>query len=269
MIVLTAIAAFFKKIWDWIRQTAWVQPLLIVGIIFGIIFSIPSIVNAIKDAQKKSDAIENYYHNVQLSLEGAEESDAYKDTDLIYQSMLTGQEDAEAIKAAFGTDKFFLVYVEDTCSYCAEAKGGFDVLETEWNTSDSKASFYVEDGRDFKLWSIFIDEYTSETTSTQSAFAQYMNKFEHYFELAAEAAENTDYYINQGSNSEYASDINMLADADASNLKAPIIMLIDYSEGAIQKGVSEVMFGVAADTDYKRAELLLDCWNHAGDFTIE
>ena len=38
MVVLSAIGRFFKKIWDWIKQTAWIQPLLIVGIIFGVIF---------------------------------------------------------------------------------------------------------------------------------------------------------------------------------------------------------------------------------------
>ena len=43
-----AIGRFFKKIWEWIKSTAWVQPLLIVAIIFGVIFSINTITNAIK-----------------------------------------------------------------------------------------------------------------------------------------------------------------------------------------------------------------------------
>ena len=53
--VFKAIGRFFKKIWDWIKTTAWVQPLLIVGIIFGIIFSINPIVNAIKGAINSDD----------------------------------------------------------------------------------------------------------------------------------------------------------------------------------------------------------------------
>lgn len=53
--VFKAIGRFFKKIWDWIKTTAWVQPLLIVGIIFGIIFSINPIVNAIKGAVNSDD----------------------------------------------------------------------------------------------------------------------------------------------------------------------------------------------------------------------
>jgi hypothetical protein len=41
MKVLKAIGDFFVRIWRWIKETAWVQPLLIVGAIFAIIFSIP------------------------------------------------------------------------------------------------------------------------------------------------------------------------------------------------------------------------------------
>ena len=51
MKILRVIGAFFVKIGRWIANTAWVQPLLIVGGIFGIIFSIPYIKKAIEDAQ--------------------------------------------------------------------------------------------------------------------------------------------------------------------------------------------------------------------------
>ena len=37
--IFKAIGRFFKAIWDWIKTTAWIQPLLIVVIIFAIIFS--------------------------------------------------------------------------------------------------------------------------------------------------------------------------------------------------------------------------------------
>ena len=48
MKVLRAIGRFFARIGRWIRDTAWIQPLLIVGGIFGIIFSIPYITNWVK-----------------------------------------------------------------------------------------------------------------------------------------------------------------------------------------------------------------------------
>ncbi len=58
-----AIGGFFKKIWEWIRQTAWVQPLLIVGIIFGLIFSINPIISAIQSAVNASNDGEFYYNH--------------------------------------------------------------------------------------------------------------------------------------------------------------------------------------------------------------
>ena len=51
MKVLRAIGGFFAKIGRWIANTAWIQPLLIVGGIFGIIFSIPYIKQAIDNSK--------------------------------------------------------------------------------------------------------------------------------------------------------------------------------------------------------------------------
>ena len=41
MKILKVIATPFVALWRWIKETAWVQPLLIVGCIFAVIFSIP------------------------------------------------------------------------------------------------------------------------------------------------------------------------------------------------------------------------------------
>lgn len=61
-----AIGNFFKKIWEWIKSTAWIQPLLIVSVIFGIIFSINPIVNAIKSAAS-SDKTGEFYSDKALN----------------------------------------------------------------------------------------------------------------------------------------------------------------------------------------------------------
>ena len=260
MVVLTAIGAFFKKIWDWIRQTAWIQPLLIVGIIFGVIFSIPAIVNAIKNAQEEAAATETYYHKYQLSLEGGATSAAYKTTDLLYKAVENPtEENVNAVKDDVGNTKFFFVYVEDNCEYCAHAKSGFDYLEKNWSS-------LIHDGSEFKLVSIFADEYTSETTSDKTAFVQYMEHFPSFFELAAEAAENTDYYELKNINDE---DIAALADADPETFKAPAIFLVDFTAGPHNQGISEVMFGVSGDSDLDKATLLSHCWNHTDEFSID
>ena len=48
--VLKAISNFFKKIWEWVKNTAWVQPVLIVSLIFAVIFSINPIIKGVKSA---------------------------------------------------------------------------------------------------------------------------------------------------------------------------------------------------------------------------
>ena len=79
--IFIAIGRFFKKIWEWIKTTAWVQPLLIVAVIFGIIFSINPIADAIKEAVEADDAGEFYEdHNVKYNalFEGLQnQSDKY------------------------------------------------------------------------------------------------------------------------------------------------------------------------------------------------
>ena len=73
MKILKAIGGFFVKIWRWIKETAWVQPLLIVGAIFAIIFSIPYFTEWINSIGIGS---ENYYSAHKVSLEGELEINA-------------------------------------------------------------------------------------------------------------------------------------------------------------------------------------------------
>ena len=66
--IFIAIGRFFKKIWEWIKSTAWIQPLLIVAVIFGIIFSINPIINGIKSLTEADDTGEFYEeHNVKYN----------------------------------------------------------------------------------------------------------------------------------------------------------------------------------------------------------
>ena len=67
--VLKVIGTPFIKLWTWIKETAWVQPLLIVGIIFAVIFSIPSITSWVQSWNFGSDTY-TFLQNKKLSLEG-------------------------------------------------------------------------------------------------------------------------------------------------------------------------------------------------------
>ena len=64
MKVLKILATPFIAIWRWIKETAWVQPLLIVGLIFGIIFSIPSITSWVNYFEGKTVVNEQKYQKI-------------------------------------------------------------------------------------------------------------------------------------------------------------------------------------------------------------
>ena len=71
MNILKKIGTPFIAVWRWIKETAWVQPLLIVGIIFAIIFSIPSITRGIQGLVNQTESDLVYFSERQLSLEGS------------------------------------------------------------------------------------------------------------------------------------------------------------------------------------------------------
>lgn len=256
MIVLRAIGAFFVRIWRWIKETAWVQPLLIVGIIFAVIFSIPSIVNGITSLNNDLSSSEAYYYRFQQSLVNGENSDADKLTNNIWNKINDG-----SYKSDYG-EKFFLMFVSENCSSCKDAKNGFSTLESHFGDT-----LQPEDKLDFKMYTIYTDEVTSDSSTKKgTAFVQYMDRNSYFFEEAAASGYNSDYYLNGKINK---SDLETVESCDPDNFLTPTIMLIDFTDDSPNPGVSEIMFGVTGDNDYQKAEHLLDCWNHKGDFTIK
>ncbi len=64
--VLSAIGRFFKGIGNWIKTTAWIQPLLIVGAIFALIMSIKPISNWIGEITA-TESISTFYDDHKVS----------------------------------------------------------------------------------------------------------------------------------------------------------------------------------------------------------
>ena len=277
MVIIAAIGAFFKKIWDWIKQTAWIQPLLIVGLIFGIIFSIKPIVDAVKAGSSSSKAASTFYHNYQISLENGKDSDADKLTTTLEDVMnkAEGSVDISNIKNKDGKQiyKFFLVYVAETCDKCEAAKGGFDVLQENMG----KDIFKANDGYDFNMITVFADQETSETEESKTAFVKYLDRHQSFFEDCGSRAWETPYKEN---NHLVESDLEYLETSDPDNFLTPTILLVELDdpnkpeyngkhgyEGSFTAGITEVMFGVEGESDFDKAKTLLDCWNHEGEFS--
>jgi len=261
MVVLSAIGRFFKKIWDWIRQTAWIQPLLIVGVIFGVIFSIPSIVKAVNASKKEKSTYAAYYHNYKYSLEGGAESKADKLTDDLYE-VIKDNSKAEDFKSKHSDlgDKFFLAYVEKECKPCEDAKEGFAKFEKE--------------NSDFHLVTIFADDETSESTDSKTAFNQYQERHLDFFAEVGSIAYETDYFKNGHISDADDGALKGFETADPDNFSTPSILLVELSltteeiTRGYSVGVTEIMFSVEGSNKGERARTLSDCWNHTGEFSL-
>ena len=117
MIILRAIGRFFARIGRWIKETAWIQPLLIVGGIFAIIFSIPYLTKWVKSWFSETSASQKYYSSKKISLKNAEDHNS--DVDVLFDYLTAfNNMDAEGQKAGqskFGK-KFFVTLVQENCA---------------------------------------------------------------------------------------------------------------------------------------------------------
>ena len=274
MVVLSAIGRFFKKIWDWIKQTAWIQPLLIVGVIFGVIFSIPSIVNAVKNAKTEKSKYAAYYHQYKLSFDGQDKSEVDKFTSELTAIMKDPTPtNLEKFDHDFGDkcgDKFFISFVSKKCDQCEEAKDGFELFEERFNNKkyESYAS-KVDKNEKFKMVTIFTDDENEDTTSKVTAFSKYLDRNQDFFEAASSGIQDTTYFTN-GHISESA--LEGFETADETNFYSPTILLVELGDKAKANdgrlsGVNELMFGLDGSDKFAKAKTLLDCWNHTGDFS--
>ncbi len=266
MIILKSIGNIFVKLWRWIKETAWVQPLLIVGGIFAIIFSIPYIVKWVQSWSSSSDAVTSYFKKHQLSLDGAK--DETSEADELMHYMLNSSD--TTLQNKYGT-KFFLLFTKSGCEGCENVYYGLKTLEDNWNENE----FSMDNAQDFHLYTIFIDETDKDETALFQTYfyeAHYLNEFE---ELSSQMTLSY-YYANQGgSGSSYATNIEMLAGTDS--FTVPTLFYIDFAyndSSACRQtnslAVTEILFAVDEKTsgsgNFGRARTLFDAYNHTGEF---
>lgn len=299
MNILKAFGNFFAKIWRWIKETAWVQPLLIVGAIFAVIFSIPKITEWVQSFQV--EAASRYYANYKHTLQGENladkdsgkvtyDSEADKLTEAIHEwSNLNGayksyEEWDAGMKAKLANnelnvnidprevygEKFFLVYVSNDCSNCDAVQPGFDALASGWNTR-----FAIDDAAEhgFRLHTIFTDDDSDndddfDIEEQQKAFVRYLDKFEDndFLPAAGERLTKAPYKLNSNAST---TNYDYFSTGDHTNFSTPTILLIDFSKESFnlrqsRVGVSEVLFGVSGDDKIAKADNLAKMWNHTG-----
>ncbi len=273
MIVLKAIGAFFVKVWRWIKETAWVQPLLIVGAIFAVIFSIPYITEWVNSWGYGTPG--TFFNSKKQSLEGqvaSGEDGADSKADIIINDVWENTQHAyngewdKIDSKAFG-DKFFLVFTGDDCSGCTSAEEGFDALDDEWGDI-----LVPEDYSTHKSLTFYTIN-TSETSSNDEnyeepagyndkAFYRFLDKHLSFFNETGYVLENAPYKNNKSvGDTSYEN----YSTPKFSDFTVPTILLVDYTKAAEDQnrgGVCEVLFGVSGSTKLDKARELLNMWNH-------
>lgn len=289
MVVLRAIGRFFAKIGRWIRDTAWIQPLLIVGGIFGLIFSISPIVNAIKSATKdNTDASTVYYKKNQLTWTNAKTNKSSVDEFFSYiQDQETHKANQDSLYKKFG-DKFFVNFVKENCEYCANNYEGYKYLQNNWGKGEF--AFLDDEGNvikkgeegyeNFKIFNIFVDKtYTDDDGEKVFYFTKYVlgnDKECRYNEVFENFANiKTNYTVNE------SIDVaSKLIDTNEDSFTPPVVMLFDFNfsqpageyydlSTTLDYGLTEIFFNNGGDSSSSldRAKFAWECWNHNGAFS--
>lgn len=288
MVILKSIGAFFVRIWRWIKETAWVQPLLIVGAIFAIIFSIPSISNAVNSWSASNTAgwLLNYRYSLNGELFGQEDvTEADKLTGKIYQASrhaygLSGTNTAESDKATFEAlakdeKKFFLVYINGASGDTTTITEAFRFLQENWNNSGYGLGLHDDENLAFNLKVIYTDEESDndddfESKNSPSAFSRYLSNYSDFFSTASDFLYDRPYRVNasidESKYDAFGCNNTSSTETDFSNsFPKPSIVLCDFTDKAVAAGVSgasEVIYSLTGDSQISRAKFLAQMWNH-------
>ncbi len=230
--VFGAIGGFFKRIWRWIAETAWIQPLLIVGLIFGVIFSIPSISSWIANAASTSGQFVFYKHNTVEVTKLLEDfnNDSYEKY----------YKDEEA-------KNFLLVFIEEDCDQCINDEDAFKYFynnKDQWEGTTAPAIYFVyanydedDDSKQAKAWREFTETYnlfeTIELAYKETCDAYGIDEVEDYIKPHENAKVST-----------------------------PLITF--YEDGIM----TEAIMGLVGNDKTDKAEYLHDFYYHMNDFEI-
>lgn len=269
MFVLRAIGRFFAKIGRWIRDTAWVQPLLIVGGIFAIIFSIPKIVSWAESFNEESNAAQIYFGNKEISCQGEKEKLSEDSVLDKYFSILENKDNKYTTKEAAFADvnetldlddaqRFFVLFVDKTES-CNSLYTGLKYLEEHWQNPEFKD---ILKGK-FAYRAIYVDAVDKYDESTKLFDDAYDR---HNFETLASDLYATKFAENK--HYDESDHYDSLA-TSASGFSVGTVLYFDYTaeayEGVQTFGLRSCFTSsdVSGSTEYERAQSLANAWGEA------
>ena len=275
MVVLRAIGRFFARIGRWIKDTAWIQPLLIVGGIFAIIFSIPYLTKWVKSWFNEESASEKYFSSKKLSLKNADKDQGKSEADDLFRYLDAYSKDEQTAdqEKKFGK-KFFLTLVQKECEACEERYDGFKKLEKEWGSGNFAS---LKGDESFKLHTIFVDTKNDDGDSLFEEVYERNNEFfeEAIYYMSGESNPKGHPYVYNSGDTGFVSSLDNLIDND--NISTPTTFVIDLTKPANDAwwisphGIREVLFSFdGADGDnnaFGRAKTLRNAWGNVEDVT--
>ena len=271
MFVLRAIGRFFAKIGRWIRDTAWVQPLLIVGGIFAIIFSIPKIVEVVDKMNEESNAAQTFFENKMISAQGDKDKlsqdsalDKYltilENKDNKYTSADAAYAEVKNVLKLDDEKRFFVLFVDKTQT-CDSLYTGLNYLKNNWDNAEFQGKL---EGK-FAYRTIYVDAIDKYDEST-NLFNDVYDR--HSFEVLATDLYETKFAANKKYTEDAGDHYDSLA-ASASGFSAGTILYFDYSATAYNNvktyGLRSCFTSsdVAGSTEYERAQNLAKAWGEA------
>ena len=301
MKVLKAIGGFFAKIGRWIRDTAWVQPLLIVGGIFAIIFSIPGITKWVQSWFSTGDAAVSFYRNTNYKkLSNGDEEGKGSDADKLLSFIFSNDEDKTEEQYAKYGEKFFVTFVQEDCSVCKSVYKGWKTAISSWGKEAGFKSVkyaegddredYVASKKDFKVYTIFVDQKNSDDKNYFWKLHDkvYQEQFSNLSTLENPyTANNTSISYDGLANSEeedlgggstFTTPTTLLFDRQFADKQLNIAAKLESkgyycANNAIKNyKIAEILFNIpdsssaVSGTPLAQARTLWDCWNHIGTF---
>ena len=280
MVILRAIGGFFAKIGRWIKNTAWVQPLLIVGGIFAIIFAINPISKWVGSWFASGEESNSYYRACQLSWDGVENDKSDVQLMLKYISSNLDEEADLAAENKFGK-KFFLCFTQDACDGCKENYYGFRYAQKKWNNNDEFSFANIgKDAENFKIYSINIGIEDNDGNNLFTKYVYGEANVEYIDSFFEECSQLWTYYGSRTFSSKKDLQDRLVIDSQTSPINSPTCFLYDRGyevelpPGSVggPDGIAEVFFqyeGKKGSDELCKARTVWDCWNHLGNFSKE
>ena len=223
---MNIILKILSRIWNWIKNTAWIQPLIIVGTVFGIIFSIPYTTKAIQKKIDEIRSVDHFYKKYKIKFD---DKNSYADC------ILTNYENYKLNKIKKITKKekkYFLFFTKEKNDLAKDFKFGIEKI----SNIDSDFYFYV----------IYVDDLKNDKLNLN--FSNFFNRHNLFFKDVFEIAKKNN----------CENDIEWVNIGNCDYFKLPFMVLIDWKND--HHGVTKVITQINGNNDYQKAAYLYDYW---------